>query len=77
MGSTKLTKELKEWAAARGLVLGVAPVRPFERGRQALAWLARRGLATPFATGRPEERYRPDLLYPAARSLIVVARPHP
>ncbi|OIQ61476.1 epoxyqueuosine reductase [Moorella thermoacetica] len=77
MGSTKLTKELKEWAAGRGLLMGVAPVRPFERGRQALDWLARQGLTTPFATGRPEERYQPELLYPAARSLIVVARPHP
>lgn len=76
MGIMKLTKELKELAAMLGLVLGVAPVRPFERGREALAWLAGQGLATPFATGRPEERYRPDLLYPAARSLVVVARPH-
>lgn len=71
------TKELQAWAAARGLVLGVAPVRTFEEGRAALEWRTRQGFSTPFAAGRPEERYRPELLYPEARSLVVVARPHP
>ncbi|CEP67168.1 Epoxyqueuosine reductase-QueG [Moorella glycerini] len=68
--------ELKDWAARRGLVLGIAPARPFERGEAALKWRAERGLKTPFASGRPEERCQPRLLYPAARSLVVVARPH-
>ncbi|MGI9861544.1 tRNA epoxyqueuosine(34) reductase QueG [Moorella naiadis] len=71
------TGELQNWAMARGLVLGVAPVRTFEEGRAALEWRARQGFSTPFAAGRPEERYRPELLYPEARSLVVVARPHP
>ncbi|QGP92391.1 Epoxyqueuosine reductase [Neomoorella glycerini] len=72
-----LATELKDWAVRRGLVLGIAPVRPFERGEAALKWRAERGLRTPFASGRPEERCQPCLLYPAARSLVVVARPHP
>ncbi|GEA17548.1 MAG: epoxyqueuosine reductase [Moorella sp. (in: firmicutes)] len=72
-----LASELKEWAARRGLVLGIALVRPFEFGEEALKWRAERGLKTPFANGSLEERCRPRLLYPAARSLVVVASPHP
>lgn len=71
------TRELRAWAAARGLILGVAQVRTFAKGQAALEWRIGQGFGTPFAAGRPEERYRPDLLYPEARSLVVVARPHP
>lgn len=70
-------KQLKDWAALRGLALGVAPVRPFARGEAALRWREENGLITPFATGNLTERCQPGLLYPAARSLVVVAMPHP
>lgn len=70
-------KKIKNWARSRGLVLGVAPVRPFIRGKAAMEWRVERGLTTPFASGRLEERYQPLFLYPTARSLVVVARPNP
>ncbi|WP_258360167.1 tRNA epoxyqueuosine(34) reductase QueG [Moorella sulfitireducens (nom. illeg.)] len=69
-------RALKEWALQRGLVLGIAPVRSFKLGEEALKWRAGRGINTPFASGSVEERCRPWLLYPEARSLVVVAKPH-
>ncbi|WP_338824892.1 Epoxyqueuosine reductase [Moorella humiferrea] len=70
-------KELKEWALERGLVLGIAPAQPFQRGVTALKWREERGIITPFACGSLEDRCHPRLLYPMVRSLIVVAKPHP
>lgn len=70
-----LLKKIRDWAGSRGLLLGVAPTRPFTGGQAALEWRLARGYTTPFVCGRLEERYQPLLLYPAARSIIVVAKP--
>ncbi|NLW06866.1 MAG: tRNA epoxyqueuosine(34) reductase QueG [Clostridia bacterium] len=72
-----ILKSIKEWAAERGCLLGVAPVRPFAGGKAALVWREEQGLSTPFVSGRLEERYEPLLLYPVARALVVIARPNP
>lgn len=72
-----MKKQVEEWAESRGLNVGIAPVRPFKKGKAALQWRIERGYSFPFTGGSIEERYQPGLVYPAALSLVVVARPNP
>lgn len=72
-----LSKRIFQWARAVGLILGIAPVQSFERGRAVLDWRYERGLESPFTVGSIEENCRPGLVYPWARSIIVTAKPNP